>query len=104
MTGSSHESAAEDRHDAEVAEAEIVPETAVVPVPPSVPEPDYSTAGVPSFDYVRGKIEDRFATSVGGAELAAETPEGRSLDEQEAERARKAADKLAEIRRSLGRS
>ena len=36
----------------------------------SLPAPDYSEAGVPSLDYVRDKIENRFGTAVGGAELA----------------------------------
>lgn len=92
-------------------DAEIVPETPMLPVhesPPDMPPPpgftpDYSASGVPSFDYVRDKIEGRFTTSIGSAELAAETPQGRSIEEQEAERAKKAAEKLAEIRKSMGR-
>jgi len=95
-----------DHAEPEIIDAELVPtptttQPPVVP-PASLPDPDYDDRGVPSLDYVRGKIEDRYATSVGSAELADETPQARSLAEQEAERAKKASDKLAEIRRSLG--
>ena len=56
---------------------------------------------MPSFDYVRDKIENRYATSIGAGELTAETPEGRTVEQQEAERAKAAAARLEEIRRSL---
>lgn len=89
-------------------DAEIVPDPAAVPPPPAppsppAPAPDYDEHGVPSFDYVRSTIENRVATSIGLGELAAETPQGRSIEEQEAERAKAAAAKLEEIRRSMGR-
>lgn len=81
-------------------EAEIVE---AQPIPPVVaPTPDYDEHGVPSFDHVRAKIEGRAATSQGATELAGDTPEGRSLADQLTERDRLAAEKLAEIRRSLG--
>jgi hypothetical protein len=79
-------------------EAEIVPD----PAPPAPPAPDYDEHGVPSLDYVRDKIESRFATSIGATELAEGTAAGRSLEEQEAERAAAAKAKLDELRRSLG--
>ena len=82
----------------EPVEAEIVEE----PAPPAV-APDYDEHGVPSLDYVRDKIEGRWATSVGAGELAAETAPGRTQAEQEADRAKAATAKLAEIRRSMGR-
>lgn len=66
-----------------------------------VPPPDYSAQGVPSLDFVRDKIEGRFAHSLGSAELASETPEARSAAEQEKEREKAAKDKLDAIRRSL---
>ena len=66
-------------------------------------QPDYDERGVPSLDYVRDKIESRYATSLGAAELAEGTAEGRTLEEQEAEREQAAKAKLDEIRRSLGR-
>jgi phage shock protein A len=66
-------------------------------------QPDYDERGVPSLDYVRHKIESRYTTSLGAAELAEGTAEGRTLEEQDAEREQAAKAKLDEIRRSLGR-
>jgi len=93
----------------EVVDAEVVPpppdpaSALAVPAPPDpLPPADYDERGVPSLDYVRDKIEGRYATSVGSAELAGETAAGRSVEQQEAERADKAKAKLDEIRRSLG--
>jgi phage shock protein A len=51
---------------------------------------------------VRDKIESRYATSLGATELAESTAAGRSVEEQEAERAAAAKAKLEELRRSLG--
>ena len=84
-------------------DAEIVPDPpppAAVPASAASPS-DYDEHGVPSFDYVRDKIENRYATSTGAAELIAETTDARTLEQQEAERAEAAAAKLEEIRRSL---
>lgn len=94
----------------EPVDAEIVPDPAPAPAPvvpdpgpaPVLPPPDYDQRGVPSFDHVRSKIEGRFATSLGATELAEDTPEGRTLADQEAEREKAAKAKLDEIRRSLG--
>ena len=84
--------------DAEIVEDQPPPATA----PPSTPPPsDYDEHGVPSFDYVRDKIESRYTTSIGATELASETTDGRTLEQQEAERAEAAAAKLEEIRKSL---
>ena len=69
--------------------------------PDEVPEGDYSEAGVPSFDYVRDRIENRVATAIGSSELASETPEGMSVEKQMEERERAGRAKLEEIRRSL---
>jgi hypothetical protein len=79
-------------------EAEIVPD----PTPPAPPAPDYDERGVPSLDHLRDKIESRYATALGATELAEGTAAGRSVEEQEAERAAKAKAKLEELRRSLG--
>jgi len=87
----------------------IVPGTTdgVVPLSPldaptiAAPPPDYSTAGVPSLDFVRDKIEGRYARSLGSTELAEETPEARSFQEQAEKREHAAQDKLEAIRRSL---
>lgn len=77
-------------------DAEIVEDP--VPTPPTG---DYTDAGVPTFDYVRDQIENRYATSTGAGELAAETPEGRTVDEQLAEREKAGREKLEEIRRAM---
>lgn len=70
-------------------------------VPSSEPEPGYSSDGVPTFESVREKIETRYATSLGSAELASETPEGRTVEEQYDARQRAAAERLAQIRESM---
>ncbi|HEY0815054.1 MAG TPA: hypothetical protein VGE11_17420 [Pseudonocardia sp.] len=92
-------------------DAEIVPDpvssTAPAPAaataPTVAPSSDYTDGGVPTLDYVRDKIEGRYATSLGMEELTAQTEQGRSLEEQTAKRKKAAEAKLAEIRRSLGR-
>ncbi|MCV7413567.1 hypothetical protein AWC05_03700 [Mycobacterium florentinum] len=73
------------------------------PANPGTAPPDtgYDSAGVPTFDAVREKIETRYAASLGDAELDAESPEGRSVDEQYDERQRAAAERLAQIRESM---
>jgi phage shock protein A len=65
------------------------------------PDPGYDSAGVPTFESVREKIETRYGTSLGAGELAAETPEGRDVEEQYEERQRAAAERLARIRESM---
>ncbi|HET6288345.1 MAG TPA: hypothetical protein VFG15_16565 [Amycolatopsis sp.] len=85
----------------EVLDAEIVEET---PVPPAeVPDPDYSESGVPSFDHVRDRIEQRYTTSLGSTELAGlgGKEDVASLDKKIADRDKAAKDKLAEIRRAM---
>jgi len=64
-------------------------------------DPGYSSSGVPTFESVREKIESRYETSIGSAELDAETPEGRDVEDQYEARQRAAADRLAEIRESM---
>jgi phage shock protein A len=72
------------------------------PQPPVPPEAglgaDYTEDGVPTFEHVRDRIEGRYATAAGAAELAGEPA---SIDEQFADRDRAARDRLDEIRRSL---
>lgn len=65
------------------------------------PDPGYDTSGVPTFDSVREKIESRFGTALGAEELAAETPEGRTVEDQYEDRQRAAAERLARIRESM---
>lgn len=81
-------------------DAEIVPDPAAPADPVRF---DYTDAGVPTLDYVRDKIEGRYATSLGMGELVGETERARSLAEQEEKRKEAAAAKLEEIRRSLGK-
>lgn len=61
----------------------------------------YSESGVPTFESVQEKIETRFGTALGSAELAAETPEGRTAEEQYEARQKAAAERLEEIRASM---
>jgi phage shock protein A len=61
----------------------------------------YTSSGVPTFESVREKIETRYATSIGAAELDAESPEGRDIEEQYQVRQEAAAERLAQIRESM---
>ena len=65
------------------------------------PDPGYDSAGVPTFESVREKIESRYTTALGSAELDAEKPEGRAVEEQYEERQRAAAERLAQIRQAM---
>jgi phage shock protein A len=78
-------------------DAELVDDSPPTPTPTG----DYDEAGVPSFDYVRDRIEQRTATSIGGKELADATPEGQAVEDQFEARERAGKDKLAEIRRQM---
>jgi phage shock protein A len=84
--------------------ADEAPKPAPAP-PPSAPnnDPGYSESGVPTFESVREKIETRYTTSLGAAELDAETPHGRTIEEQYEARQRAAAERLAQIRESMHR-
>lgn len=82
---------------------EIIDVPVVLATDPRIPEPDYTEGGVPTFDRVREKIEGRFGTSIGSAELAHESPAGKTVDEQWDERQKAAKAKLEEIRRSMGK-
>jgi phage shock protein A len=62
---------------------------------------DYTTSGAPTFESVRDKIEKRYETSIGAAELDAESREGRDIEEQYQARQRAAAERLAQIRESM---
>jgi phage shock protein A len=57
--------------------------------------------GVPTFDFVRDRIEGRYATAMGTTELAEETTAGRSLAQQQEDRDAAARERLEQIRRSL---
>lgn len=64
-------------------------------------DPRYDSAGVPTFESVREKIETRYGTALGATELDAESPQGRRLEDQYAQRQRAAAERLAQIRESM---
>lgn len=61
-------------------------------------EPDYTDKGVPTFDYVRDKIEGKQATGDAATELAGD-PKGTNQQFEEREQAGR--DKLAEIRKAM---
>jgi len=72
-----------------------------MPDEPTAPDPGYDGTGVPTFESVRDKIENRFATAQGAAELDAETAEAQTIEEQYEKRQRAAAERLAQIRESM---
>ena len=72
-----------------------------MPDEPTDVDPGYTSSGVPTFESVRDKIEKRYETSIGAAELDAESPEGRDVEQQYAERQRAADERLAQIRKSM---
>lgn len=63
--------------------------------------PDYDETGVPTFGSVRAKIENRYATAQGTAELDADSSDRQSVTDQYEERRRAAAERLAQIRESM---
>lgn len=65
------------------------------------PDTGYTPRGVPTFESVREKIETRYGTAIGAAELDAETPAGRTVEEHYDARQRAAAERLAQIRESM---
>ena len=73
------------------------------PEPPAVPsaDPDYTASGVPTFESVREKIETRYGTAAGAAELDADTPEGRAVEEQYEARQQAAAERVRQIREAM---
>ncbi|MFC4373168.1 PspA/IM30 family protein [Nocardia halotolerans] len=80
----------------------------VPPVPHDVSGADaptvtggYSTSGVPTFDSVRDKVEQRFGTAQGTGELDRQTRAGRSADEQWEAREHAARERLDRIRKSM---
>jgi hypothetical protein len=84
-------------------DAEIVeePKELIEAPPPVLPPGDYNEAGVPSFDFVRDRIENRVATSIGTQELADATPEGKEVEDKFEARKKAGLSKLEEIRRSM---
>ncbi|ALL77836.1 hypothetical protein AD006_25575 [Pseudonocardia sp. EC080610-09] len=73
------------------------------PVEPAGPVGDYTESGAPTFEFVRDRIEGRAATAAAAEELAGGDTRAREAEDAFADRERKAADRLEEIRRSMGR-
>lgn len=73
------------------------------PADPAVPDPvaDYTDDGIPTFSYVRDRIEGRAATAAAAEELAGGDVHAAQAQDAFAERERRAAERLAEIRRSM---
>ena len=71
------------------------------PAVPAEPRGDYTDAGVPTFDHIRNRIEERYATARGTTELAEESAAGRSVAQQQEDRDAAARERLEQIRRSL---
>ncbi|WP_305091526.1 PspA/IM30 family protein [Prescottella sp. R16] len=97
-----------DPSESEHATTNIPPDPSRPSAPPEVPppltiSPDYTEAGVPTFERVRDRIEERFGTALGAEELERGSRTGRDLDEQWEAREKAARDKLDEIRRSMKR-
>jgi phage shock protein A len=82
-------------------ESEPATEATPAPTPVEPVDTGYTPSGVPTFDSVREKIETRYGTAIGAAELDAESPEGRTVEEQYDARQRAAAERLDEIRKSM---
>ena len=81
--------------------AEATPSAAPAAAPVEPVDTGYTPSGVPTFDSVREKVETRYGTAIGATELDAESPEGRTVEEQYDARQRAAAERLAEIRKSM---
>ncbi len=78
-----------------------VPAVQPVTAPVTPPPADYDKYGVPTLDFVRNKIEARYAASLGAEELARETAEAKSFEQREEDRAKAAEAALEKIRQSL---
>jgi phage shock protein A len=78
-----------------------MPDEPTSPATESDADPGYTDTGIPTFESVRDKIETRYETSIGAAELDADSPEGRDVQQQYEKRQQAAADRLAQIRKSM---
>jgi hypothetical protein len=88
----------------EIVDAEIVPTEPLAtsePLPTIPADTGYTAGGVPTYESVREKIETRYGTAIGSAELASETVEGRRVEELYEARQRAAHDRLEQIRASM---
>jgi phage shock protein A len=85
-------------------EPEAATQDAAQSATPAAPvDTGYTQSGVPTFESVREKIETRYGTAIGAAELDAESAQGRTVEQQYDERQRAAGERLAEIRKSINK-
>lgn len=72
--------------------------------PPESPLPAgyYTDDGVPTFDAVRARIEERSATADGHQELDSELPRERDFRKEREDLEKAGADRLAQLRKSMG--
>lgn len=100
--------------DTEPVDAEIVPlepagaptataHPIVVDPQPIAPDPGYTDSGVPTFDAVRERIEQRIGRAIGHSELDAASAPGRDVEEAWERRQKAAQEKLEQIRASMKR-
>lgn len=80
---------------------EAIAGSSLPPLLPVQPDTGYTPEGVPTLDGVREKIETRYGTALGAAELAEGTAAGRAVAERFEERQKAAADKLDQIRATM---
>ena len=90
--------------DGEVVDGEVVEPEPAATVPVEPVDTGYTPGGVPTFESVREKIDTRYFTAIGAAELDAESGQGRSVAEQYDERQRAAAERLDRIREQMRQS
>ncbi|MEV6280855.1 hypothetical protein [Nocardia sp. NPDC051832] len=98
-----HDQAVDGGASGQVGTASAVPVVPVHPagIPASPATGGYSSGGVPTFESVRDKVEQRFGTAQGMGELDRQTPAGRSADEQWEAREKAARERLDQIRKSV---
>jgi phage shock protein A len=91
--------------DEPITDAELVDDHTAIALPSSaVPDmlaTDYTEDGTPTFDYVRDRIEGRIATASGATELAENTTQAASIEDQIAAREQAGRDRLEQIRRAM---
>jgi hypothetical protein len=73
----------------------------VLPGAAGVGPAGYGPGGVPTWESVRDKVEQRFGTAQGMGELSSQTPTGRTVEEQWDAREKAARERLEQIRKSM---
>lgn len=80
---------------------EAIAGSSLPPLIPVQPDTGYTPTGVPTLEGVREKIETRYGTALGAAELAEGTAAGQDVAQRFEERQKAAADKLDQIRATM---